>query len=91
MSKEKPEVGDVWEFSSLDVKFLVYVIYTKDCVHAHYVTDEGEIVFFRKDIYDCKYLGKSKVSIKELFDVDKTNPCQNCNMTDEYCASECEE
>ena len=71
MIKKKPEVGDVWEFSSLDVKFLVYVINIKDYVHAHCITDEGETVFFREDIFDCKYLGKSKVSIKELFDVAK--------------------
>ena len=67
--KHSPEVGDVWEFSSENVKFLVYITNIKDYVHAHCITDEGETVFFREDIFDCKYLGKSKIKLEELFDV----------------------
>lgn len=71
MSKFTPEVGDVWEFSSENVKFLVYITNIKDYVHAHCITDEGETVFFREDIFDCKYLGKSKIKLEELFDAKK--------------------
>ena len=70
MSKEKPEVGDVWEFESEDDKFLVYIVNTEDYVHPKCLTDKGETVFFWKHVFNCKYLGKSKVSIKELFDVE---------------------
>ena len=69
MSKEKPEVGDVWEFESENDKFLVYVTNTKDYVHPHCITSKGETVFFWEHAFNCKYIGKSKVKLEELFDV----------------------
>ena len=79
MSKEKPEVGDVWETTDEDVK--VRVMYTFIHEEVLYVavliaqlTLDGKWVYFSEvfsepNFEDCTYLGKSKVSIKELFDV----------------------
>lgn len=80
MSKEKPEVGDVWEYKN-GVKFVIirqlephpidvlegkneyrYVV-IEDC-------EEFNLLYEWAFYGGCyKYLGKSKVSIKELFDV----------------------
>ena len=68
MSKEKPEVGDVWLVSHYGANKKVYICNTKDYIHPLYVVEDGETGF----MFECekiKYLGKSKVSIEELFDV----------------------
>lgn len=79
MSKEKPEVGDVWVTTDEDEK--VRVMYTFVAEEVLYVavliaqlTLDGEWVYFSEVLReptfeDCTYLGKSKVSIEELFDV----------------------
>ena len=70
MSKEKPEVGDVW------LSFLTrYCIVGEHREYAYCVVDEIESIGLRNVPYsylteNCKYLGKSKISIKELFDVE---------------------
>jgi hypothetical protein len=68
MSKEKPEVGDVFESP-----FVRYMVLMSTEVYAHCLVDDNGLeirnipTFYLKE--KCKYLGKSKVSIEELFDV----------------------
>lgn len=70
MSKEKPEVGDVWEYQDklyhvsavTDRVVEVWCKSSNDIMRKHNWIIRGFITVF-------KYLGKSKVSIKELFDV----------------------
>lgn len=81
MSKEKPEVGDVWINANKDVK--VRVMYTFIHEEVLYVavliaqlTPNGKWVYFsavlREPTFeDFTYLGKSKVNLEELFDVRK--------------------
>ena len=79
MSKEKPEVGDVFEDrygkkiriddQTYDRKdcFFVYILVFDIGSGEEYI--ENDIVSL--DILkNCTYLGKSKASIKELFDVE---------------------
>ena len=66
---KQPEVGDVWE--SFIAKYLVVDGYEE---YVYCVVKEGDCVGVRtipsSYLRDkCTYLGKSKVSIKELFDV----------------------
>ena len=80
MSKEKPEVGDVWKNTDEDIK--VRVMYTFIHEEVLYVavliaqlTLDGKWVYFSEVLReptfeDCIYLGKSKGNIKELFDVE---------------------
>lgn len=71
MSKEKPEVGDVWE---VDDGCLLHITKVKDDMCEAVVTDEKEVWTIDSWWFDetSTYLGKSKVSIKELFDVNQT-------------------
>ena len=79
MSKEKPEVGDVWITTDEDVKVRVmYTFIHEEVLHVAVLiaqlTLDGEWVYFsevlREPTFEDEiYLGKSKVSIKELFDV----------------------
>lgn len=72
MSKEKPEVGDVWKSKESGTVFILTRKddYFKDWFYS--MTSDGRT---RKIIIDnrffglSEYLGKSKVSIEELFDV----------------------
>ncbi len=74
MSKEKPEVGDVWIIHG--IKFYIEEVgspldeeYTY-CFLKLNKNVEGFSIYTKGYIKKCgKYLGKSKVSIKELFDV----------------------
>lgn len=81
MSKEKtPEVGDVWKTTDEDLK--VRVMYTFIHEEVLYVavliaqlTLDGKWVYFSEVLReptfeDCTYLGKSKVNVEELFDVE---------------------
>ena len=77
MSKEKPEVGDVWSWNGVKI-FITCVLGDKkigaisfmDNRDGHHCTDSFDS-FDRKIIAGVMtYLGKSKVSIKELFDVE---------------------
>ena len=71
MSKEKPEVGDVWE-NLQEKKFYIYNNYENRLVRG-FSTQSGIMESFClliDDFFDLyTYLGKSKVNIKELFDV----------------------
>lgn len=68
MSKEKPEVGDVWVSPFTKYRVIAFVGQSVDCL-----VDEEQIrhsylpISYLTD--HCKYLGKSKVKIEELFDV----------------------
>lgn len=70
MSKEKPEVGDVWEINN----YKHYIIDIKggamlaliNLINDWYEVRGASVETFIKQ---GKYLGKSKVSIEELFDV----------------------
>ena len=68
MSKEKPEAGDVFESH-----FVKYMVLISTEVYAHCLVDDNGLeirnisTFYLKE--KCKYLGKSKANIKELFDV----------------------
>lgn len=71
MSKEKPEVGDVWRSIRLKKHILAT---SKNAVRFLVVGDWGKQPKIMVKTIDefmeiNKYLGKSKVSIKELFDV----------------------
>ena len=72
MSKEKQEVGDVWENKDMNIKILIVgidkynigiecLLYDIDCNFLYI-----KVFYF---LTNLQYLGKSKVSIKELFDV----------------------
>ena len=66
MSKEKPEVGDIFLNKQSGRKTLVL------CIKKHYqclVEGGGLVVRYKSEFEKMTYLGKSKASIKELFDV----------------------
>ena len=74
MSKEKPEVGDVWEVSGeigggYCKTIKIVVINTVNFIHPYCLSEDIEPFFMSEGEADYKYLGKSKISIKELFDV----------------------
>ena len=72
MSKDKPEVGDVYNDLVTDRVYHITLVDNDIIWFAMIYEYSGIQVFWEKlDIFckDCKYLGKSKVSIKELFDV----------------------
>lgn len=68
MSKDKPEVGDVWRSSTC--KMFIVRITKKGFVHCvstdigGFHTSRTELDFIQKY---CIYLGKSKVNIEDLF------------------------
>ena len=69
-SKEKPEVGDVWEVYIPNAgTFKAIVINTKDYAHPLCITDDFESCFLWRYTTE-KYLGKSKADINQLFEVD---------------------
>lgn len=71
MSKEKPEVGDVWE----DKTKRIVIVAIQGCFYDFLFIDFFDkklriSTVYTDDLNQCfNYLGKSKVSIKELFDV----------------------
>ena len=66
MSKDKPEVRDVWEISDYGVRKKAYICNTKDYKHPLCVLDDGDTTFIWES-RNIKYLGKSKVNIEDLF------------------------
>ena len=75
MSKEKPEVKDIWRrkkdgrlirITSISYAFGVEPVYAY-CWNNGYL--EYSHVLHERLVNEYKYLGKSKVSIEELFDV----------------------
>lgn len=73
MSKEKPEVGDVWVNKDVNIKIFIVGIDKYNSGIECLLYDMDNNFFYTKVFYfltNCQYLGKSKVSIKELFDVE---------------------
>lgn len=74
MSKEKPEVGDVWDINGHKIRLeQVGEKYNKEYVYHISETSNGLKGY---SVYNVsfikatgKYLGKSKANIKELFNV----------------------
>ena len=66
MSKEKPEVGDVWK-----TNFAKYIVIQAIDNKVLCLVSKFRLASFNNEylLHNGKYLGKSKVSIKELFDV----------------------
>ena len=74
MSKDKPEVGDVFEIKMTQWKdytktFKAIVINTVNFVHPLCITDDMQSFFMIEGDAEYKYLGKSKANINELFEV----------------------
>lgn len=70
MSAEKPEVGDVWEWNGQKM----LVIGTSGYLHPLCIRKDGkefeEAWLFLDAALPYNYLGKSKASIKDLFEVE---------------------
>lgn len=72
MSKEKPEVGDVWKHNEDGFVFRITYIENELYKWAEVVWENGHISkIYYGGLFTNRYtyLGKSKASIKELFDV----------------------
>ena len=72
MSKEKPEVGDVWENKFGNRMFVCYSDKTTTAFNIMFWVNRGldkYTVITEEFVKEFTYLGKSKVNIKELFDV----------------------
>ena len=72
MSKEKPEVGDVWEVSGeicggYCKTIKVVVINTVNFIHPYCLSEDNEPFFMCEGEAEFKYLGKSKANIEDLF------------------------
>ena len=70
MSAEKPEVGDVWEFGGLH--YHVIDVNEKEIV---FVCAEGKFIETYYDSFEdfvdrSTYIGKSKASVNQLFEVE---------------------
>lgn len=75
MSKDKPEVGDVWEQPFTKIRFKIYdLIDSEKCILVYYyhqnsydtlIKDVCELNFFMQRGY--KYVGKSSTTISDLF------------------------
>ena len=66
---KKPEVGDIWVTES-GKKYYIYNVF-EDKIVKGFSVDTGRMNSFTISIinfnYSCKYLGKSKVNISDLF------------------------
>ena len=76
MSKEKPEVGDVWydKMSNQKIVFIMVSDYYCEYIeHYEKLTESFEIYTFTTGTNEwkkgMKYLGKSKANINDLFEV----------------------
>ena len=70
MSALKPEIGDVWEINAPNVgTYKALVINTTDFVHPYCITDDFQGAFLWRYSTET-YIGKSKASIKDLFEVE---------------------
>lgn len=71
MSKEKPEVGDVW-FINWSRCYIIQTNLIADKIRVLIKNDKDSYIvrdYLPSAVQSAFYLGKSKVSIKELFDV----------------------
>lgn len=71
MSKEKPEVGDVWARDYCQYHITRIQKYNDEIISIHSLNINMLETFYPLNYFleNFKYLGKSKASIKELFDV----------------------
>lgn len=70
MSKEKPEVGDVWINIETKAKFVVldFIKSSEDFVMFNQQTKCTKLLDLRENLpRQFKYLGKSKANINDLF------------------------
>lgn len=72
MSKEKPEVGDVWK----DTFFKYHILSSDDritrCCFMNMKREFFDVSFLTNGIIrDWEYLGKSKANINDLFEVEQ--------------------
>jgi len=67
MSKEKPEVGDVFSYKH----YKMHVIAVQEDVHCVFlVTDDWKYWIAETFVFaECSYLGKSETNIQQLFEV----------------------
>lgn len=71
MSKEKPEVGDVFEFKTKNDHYKFYVIDVDGYDCEVVVTAQNKIwTSYTLISGDFKYLGKSKANINDLFETE---------------------
>ena len=86
MSKDKPEVGDIWEFKykEFETKYYISAIARNPypCFEYYYFTlykngnNEVASWWWDKERWDkamMTYLGKSKANINELFEIEDKN------------------
>ena len=73
MSKDKPEVGDVWIDTETDRMHYITLV-ENDIIYFAMIYEYSGIQVFWENLdtfcEDCKYLGKSKVKIEDLFKTD---------------------
>lgn len=71
MSKEKPEVGDVWGIDEYVTRVLFVSENAVRFIYPNFIGQHPVILVWSIEhfVEAYKYLGKSKVSIKELFNV----------------------
>lgn len=76
MSKDTPEVGDVWIDTETDRIYHITLVENDIIWFAMIYECSGMQVFWEKlDMFckDCKYLGKSKANIDDLFKTEESN------------------
>lgn len=71
MSREKPEVGDVWEKDSTGRKIYIYQVndFTVDIIYWQFNDLITSQIFIERLQEDYVYIGKSNVNISDLFEV----------------------
>lgn len=73
MSKDKPEVGDVWKANGSGIVFYLSAIDVRDEKMMFSMAQDGRTKRILVDNYflmDNTYLGKSKVKIEDLFKME---------------------
>lgn len=74
MSKETPEIGDVWENKETGLRCFIYIV-SKNYIYV--IDEEYDVDYFSKESflsgYTHAYIGKAKGSIKDLFEVEDEN------------------
>lgn len=71
MSKEKPEIGDVWEKDSNGRKIYIYHVndWSVDIIYRKFNDLITSQIFIERLQEDYVYIGKSNVNINDLFEV----------------------
>lgn len=69
MSRETPEVGDIWEIYDPNAgTYRAIVVNTSDFVHPYCVTDDYQRAFLWGYTTET-YIGTSKAKLSDLFEV----------------------